>query len=221
MFARAALEAASTVDPQDEDVDRWITLAVSEDASQTGELTAEFLLRAAKGRVEGAVADAVLHLLRPGASTKAAFVMRGLQSFRVLDGRVQARLLQIATEAKPADDDAHYYFHFLAPRIEPKSDELVDLVLERIAAGDGGASTMLRSLRRGLSAEQRARVSSQLVDHVLVEGHDGRRAELLHALVEFALPGEAARLDELAAREELNEPTRQLVRKAADAARAR
>jgi hypothetical protein len=220
LLRRAALRALLFVAPDPADLVYWIEEAKSADR-QSAETAARSIVKLAGGRVEGAAADAVLGLLRPGTDIKAAFVMRGLSDAKVLDSRVQNRLLEIVRKADPGDYDSHYFFHFLARNLEPKSDALMDLILDRAAGMKGDLRTVLSGLRKGLDAGQRARAAERLIGLAENASSDPARAEVLRVLVDLAGPAQVARLEAIASDPDVAESTRKLAATAAKAARAR
>ena len=218
---RAALEALAFMDPQPADIGLWLAEAQAADRS-SAEVTAQAITKVAGGRIEGAAAEAVLLLLRDGTDIKRAMVMRGLQQATSFDPRVEARLLAIVRAAPTGDYDRHYFFHFLAPRMDPKSDAVVDLLLD--AAADGAhnqVGTVLRALRVGLSDPQRRRVA----DTLLAYAENAETAYLLGALIEalraVAGPEHVERLEALGRDEEVRKVLGPAIQQAAAAARRR
>ena len=159
----AALIALAHVDPLPEDAKKLAMLA-SEDTLRWGEGVAEAVVLTSEGVIDGAAAQAVLGLLAEDGPTKKAFVMRGLQNAKEWAPAVEARLLEIVRKAPPRDYDGHYFFHFLTSRMDPKSDAVLDVMLERIERAPSDADTVARGLRVGLSEQQRTRATERLLE---------------------------------------------------------
>lgn len=206
-IARAALEAGTVIKPRAGDEARWIAAALADVPGSRGETTIQMLVQAADGRVEGRVAEAALHMLRTGGSQKQAFLMRGLQGFKTLSPELVTRMIDIAGAAAPTDYDSHYFFHFIAPRIDPKSDRLVDLTLELLAGGKAESSTLLRSLRRGLSDPQKQRAAERLLTIAEGSTRDHEVGTLLQGVGELGNENQVGRLEALARRDDLSKPT--------------
>jgi hypothetical protein len=220
LLRRAALDALLIVMPDRADLALWIQAAHTADRSNA-EQTARALVLLSEGRVEAEVADAVLHLLRPGTDIKAAFVIRGLNDATVIDSRVEARLIEIVRSVDPRDYDSGYFFHFLAPDWDPKSDALVDLILERAAKGQGSLDTILRGLKKGLDERQRERAAERLI--VLAEnaGTERARAHVLEGMAYVAGPAQVDRLRAIASDPEVDKRSRGLAKTAISAAAKR
>jgi len=206
-IARAALEAGTVIQPRAGDEARWIAVALADAPGSRGETTMQMLVQAADGRVEGRVAEAALHLLRTGGQHKQAFLMRGLQGFKTLSPELVTRMIDIAGAAAPTDYDSHYFFHFIAPRIDPKGDRLVDLTLELLAGGKSQASTLLRSLRRGLSEGQKQRAAERLLTIAEGSTSDHLVGTLLQGVGELGNENQVGRLEALARRDDLGKST--------------
>lgn len=176
---RAALEALAWVQPEPEDLAPWLAEAKLADRNNA-EATAMALARVSAGVIRGETADAVLHLLRDGTKIKKAFVIRGLQSAKEWGASVEQRLIDIVRSVPAHDYDSAYYFHFITPRLDPKSDAVIDLMLERIEEGKAEISTIVRGFRVGLDEAQRDRVSSKLLDYA----EDAPNARVISALAE-------------------------------------
>lgn len=217
---RAAREALAVVQPETGDLAWWLEEAQTADRNNA-ETTTEFLVRVAEGRVEGEVADAVLHLLREGTDIKKAFVMRGLQQSKDFDPRVEARLVEIVRAVEPHDYDSGYFFHFLAPRMDPKSDAVVDLILDRVGQGKGDLGTPLRGLRKGLDERQRAYAADRLVGFAESAGTTYTRQAILDGLRYVAGQEQIARLQVLADDPDADDATRGAARRAIQAAERR
>lgn len=209
---RAAREALAVVQPLTSDLAMWIEEAQRADRSNA-ETTTEFLVRVAEGRIEDEVADAVLHLLRDGTDIKKAFVIRGLAEATVFDPRVEARLIEIVRSVEPHDYDSGYFFHFLAPRLDPKSDAVVDLILDRVGKGQYDISTPLRGLRKGLSETQRAYAAERLLGFAENAGTTTTRRAILDGLRYIAGPAEVPRLQVLAEDPDADNATRGAARR--------
>ena len=210
---RAAREALAVVQPMTSDLDWWLEEARTADRSNA-ESTAGFLVRVAEGRVEGKVADAVLHLLREGTDIRKAFVMRGLQQATVFDPAVEARLVEIVRSVDPQDYDSHYFFHFLAPRLDPKSDAVVELILDRVGQGKGDLATPLRGLRKGLSERQRAHAAQRLLGFAENAGTTYTRRAVLEGFRHVGGPEDVARLQALADDPDADDATRAAAQRA-------
>lgn len=219
-LARAAIAAASNVDPKREDVVPLARLIADGHLDEDGEEAAALLVRTSEGRIEGLAADAVLNLLRAGAQTKPAFVMRGLRAYRSLAPTVRTRLLDIVATAEPHDYDSHYFFHFLAPRLEPKSDRLVALALERIGQ-PGGTDTieLIRSLQRGTSAAQRLEIAHTLVEAAHEATNPGFFRQLLLGIRMYGDDRHIAQLQALTGRDDLDDAMRAQIAAAIEALR--
>ncbi len=204
LIARAALEAATVIKPKPGDVERWLVVARGALPRGEAETVAQLLVKAAEGQVTGAVAEAILHLLRDRTSIKKAFVMRGIQRFKVLDPRVESRLLDIVQSVDPQDYDSAYFFHFLAARIDPKSDRLVDLILDRAADGKGDIASLMRMLRRGISERQRMRAAEQVLGYAMTAMNPSARLGLLRGMSVLADASHIEDLEKLAARDGLD-----------------
>jgi hypothetical protein len=217
---RAALSALKTVGSRAEDVDPWIREVESADRSSAEE-SVFGLVAAADGVVEGRVADAVLAVLADGRDVKRAFVMRGLQQFKSMDARLVDRLVEIVRSVPPQDYDSGYFFHFLAPRFDPKPEPVVDVALEAAAKPGTEVQTVLRAFSRGLSADQKAKVVARLLD--LVEGGVDAwvRVFALQTVAPLATRRDEARLRALASNPQADERTRAAAATAASAAATR
>jgi hypothetical protein len=216
---RTARDVLASVAPSRDDVAMWLDEARSADRN-TAESTARGLVAVAEGLVEGEVADAVLHLLRDGTEIKKAFVMRGLQQAKRFDGRVEARLLEIVRAAPARDYDSAYFFHFLTPRWAPKSDAVVDLLLERTASGTGEVETIVRGFGAGLSESQRARVAAALATYFPNAVALHARLGVAQGLALVASREQVALLESFAASEG-NATVKESLRRAIEAAKRR
>ena len=214
ILRRAAMEALLVVKTDRADLEYWIEATLTADR-QNAERTAEALVLLADGRVEGAVAEAILHLLRSGTDIKPAFVIRGLSDATVLEPRVEARLIEIVRQAEPGDYDSHYFFHFVARSLAPKSDVVVDLILDRAGTGRGQVDTILAGLAKGLDEGQRARAAERVMGFAENAGADGARRAVLKSLQAIAGPAQVARLEAMAADAELSTAVRNLAHTAA------
>jgi hypothetical protein len=211
--------SATPAKPDPADLAMWLEKAEAADRN-SAETTASNLVRVARGIVRGKVADAILHLLREDPRISKAFVMRGLAGMKVMDPRVEARLIEIVRSVEEQDYDSHYYFHFIAGHMQPKSDAVVDLILDRASESRGNPDTILRGLRLGLSEAQRARAADALISLAENAGSIHVQRSVLGALAHVAGSAQAGRLDSLA-QQSPDETIQRLARRAAEAARKR
>lgn len=184
---RGAAVALHRIDPRPDDVER--ALAELRSAARfEAERSVETLVLMADGVVEGAVADAVLHVLRDGTDIPRCFVMRGVASgkLRVLDPRVVARMVEIAGGVPPQDYDSFYFLYFVAPRLEPRPDAVVELAMRVLTTpGPGSHRALVLALSGGLEGPARSRVLARLLSLVesSPDGYVARRAlEVVKAL---------------------------------------
>ncbi len=224
--------------PQDDEIRRWARTAlvsvkpdpadmplVIEDAQTAGRIDAELIARdlttLSQGVIEGATADAVLALLRDGTHFRKAVVMRGLQSAKSFSPAVEARLIAIVRSVDPQDFDSHYFFEFLAIRWDPKSDAVVDAILDTVDRGRDQIEIMLRGLETGLSDSQRERAATRLLVMVDKAGVSFARRLLLTTLAKIAGHAHVSQLEAIAASPNVDATTQALATAAAKAARAR
>lgn len=160
----AALVALAYVQPDESDLALWPEAAKRADRS-TAEGMAHAIVRTAEGVLQGDAADAVLHLLRDGTDIRKAFVVRGLQSVKQWDPVVEARLVEIVGAAPASSYDSSYFFHFITPRMDPKSDAIVDLMLAKIEEGKSNIQTLIRGFHDGLDERQKAHAADKLVGY--------------------------------------------------------
>ena len=185
------------------------------------ETTAECLTTLSRGVIEGDTAEAVLLLLRDGTEIKKAFVMRGLQLAKSFAPAVEARLVEIVRSVEPQDYDSHYFFYFLASRWAPKSDAVVDVMLDTAGTGKGQIDAIVRGFATGLTDAQRDRAASKLLDFVENAGSPYARQALLETLAKIAGASHVARLEAIAANPNADADTKKLAATAAKAAGSR
>jgi hypothetical protein len=178
----------------------------------------EDLVRAASGNVTGEVADAVLHLLSGQGGIKRCFVMRAMAQGGALeiDPRVVTRCLEIAREVPATDYDCAYFFSWLAPLIDPKSDDLVDFTLDRAMTRTHANHEYLDTLRVGLTDTQLERCANRVIDGVEATEDKRIRVSLLTALLWLARKEHASRLEAMAADDAYEEQAQTLAKQAAD-----
>ncbi len=216
----AALTALAYVQPEASDIGLWKE-AVAGAGRSNGEEIAQAIVRTAGGVLEGEAAEAVLHLLRDGTRIKRAMVIRGLQSVKTWDPAVEARLLEVVRTSRGGDSVEHYYFHFIAARLDPKSDAVLDLILEKIETGRGGLQTIVRGFRTGLDDRQKERAADALID-CAENAPDAYTVRLLaEALGRVAGARHIARMEALIAGEDVDKYARMAVEDAIRQARRR
>ncbi|MDJ0522476.1 MAG: hypothetical protein QNJ90_10450 [Planctomycetota bacterium] len=164
MTRTAALIALAYVKPEASDINHWPDVAKDSDRNNAEEM-AHAITRTADGILRDEAATAVLHLLRPGTNIKKAFVIRGLQSVKEWDPAVEARLVEIVGKAPAHDYDSGYFFHFVTPRMDPKSDAILELMLKKIEAGRSSIQTLSRGFRKGLDERQKSHAADKLLDY--------------------------------------------------------
>lgn len=217
-IAFAALRSLTWVKPDRQDLPFWIA-AAAKATRQDAEEIALGLVRAAGDKVDGDIADSILALLADGREWPRSGVIRGLQTAKSLDPRVEARLIEIV-RAAPRTEDAHYVFHFVVPRQDPKSDALLDLSLEQVGAGRD-LQTILHSISWGLSDVQRERAGKTVMDYVANADNRVTRVFLLQSLSQLAGEAQIRPLEALSADPTLDAGTRHAVDQALTAARRR
>lgn len=213
----AARSALIHVDPDPSDLAWWVEEAKSANR-QNAEEVAAGLTTLSRGVIRGDVADAYLQLLRDGTNIKRAFVMRGLREANEFDPDVVARLVEIVRSAPDSDYDSSYFFHFVASRMDPKPDVVLDLALERF---DQGAREALRGLGVGLSSEQQRRAADRLLTFAENADADWQLASILTELVSIANSSHVDRILALGNLPNLNTERREQIESAAAAARVR
>ena len=218
-----ALGLLHHIDPRPTDVETWIAEVRRTDRNGA-ERAVQGLVAAADGIVEGAVADAVLHTLRDGTDLPRAFVVRGVANgkFVRLDPRLLDRMLAIARGVPPSDYQCYYFFHFVAPRLEPRPPAVVDLALKIVETPGGlGGPGFVTTLSGGIEGPTRVHVLERM--WTVAELGQDRPATLRALEILKALAGrdDAARLERIA--DDANRPpdVRAVARRAADVASSR
>ena len=216
----AALMALAWVQPEPADLALWSD-AVRDADRNNAEQVAYAIVNTAGGVLRGAAADSVLHLLREGTNIKKAFVIRGLQQVKEWDPAVEARLIGIVRAAPAHDYDSGYYFHFITSRLDPKSDAVLDLMLEKVEAGKGELETIVRGFRVGLDERQKERVAEALLGYAENAGNARTVRWLAQGLEHVASARLVPRMQALIAGEGVDKYAKQAVEKAIEAARTR
>jgi hypothetical protein len=220
----AALQALLALGAHEEDASLWVEEArrlQGPEGDAEVEAVARGLTRLGGGRIQGDLGDAVLHLLDDETRLSPVLVLRGLQMATWFEPRVEKRILDIVRVAKVGTAVRFAFFHQVAAHLEPKSDAVVDLLLQVAATGGGELATVLRALGRGLSPAQVRRVA----DALLVDAEGADSAYTLNcyalALVPVARREQAKRLEALLADDTRASAAGEALRKALAAARAR
>jgi len=217
---QAALIALAWVQPEASDLAWWADAAKGADRNNAEEL-ARAIVKTADGVLRGAAADAVLELLRDGTDIKKAFVIRGLQGVKEWDPAAETRLIEIVRAAPAHDYDSAYYFHFITSRLDPKSDAVVDLMLEKIEEGKGEIETIVRGFRVGLDERQRDRVADALLGYAENAANASMVRNLAQGLAHVATARHVGRMQALIAGEGVDRHVIQAVERALEAARTR
>ncbi len=216
----AALIALAYVQPEHADLDLWSEVIKHADR-ENGEEVAHAIVRASGGIIRGTTADAVLHLLRDGTNTKKAFVIRGLQGGREWDEAVEARLIEIARNAPARDYDSVYYFHFITSRLDPKSDEVIELMLEKIEEGKSEMAAIMRGFRIGLDDRQAELVADKLLGYAENAGTSHKLKAIADGLKNVVRPQHIPRLEALAKGDNVSVYAQRALNGAIDAAQRR
>jgi hypothetical protein len=213
----AARAALVHVMREPSDLAWWIEEARTAGFDNAEEVT-RGLTALSNGVIRDDVATAVLHMLRDGTAIRPSFVLRGLRGAVEFDASVEARLIEVVRASPKTSNDLDYYFHFITPELDPKSDAVVDFILE---AFDQGAHEVLRGLSVGLSRSQRDRAAARLVEFAENADADWQLNEILTTLKSIATRSHSDRISALGRLENLSELRRQQVEATAAAARSR
>jgi len=216
----AARLALAWVQPEASDVALLAEEARTADRNDA-ESIAMALTRASGGVIRGETAEAVLHLLRDGTRIKKALVIRGLQSAKEWDPAVEARLIEIVRSVPAHDYDSAYYFHFITPHLDPKSDAVVQLMLDRLAEGKSSPETLVRGFRVGLDDRQKERVADALLDMMENAGTAFTVRSLGEALAYVASARHVERMQALVAGDGVDKAAKAAIERAIDAVRRR
>ncbi|MEZ6009597.1 MAG: hypothetical protein R3F05_17800 [Planctomycetota bacterium] len=215
----AAAIALAYVEPMGVDVEALVRVA--ELGTGDGEQIALALNRLSHGVWEGRAADGALVLLGDGYPTKKAFVMRGMKGPVRMEPRVEARLLEIVRAASPQDYDSAYFFHFITPDLRPKSDAVVDLLVEAMGTSDRDLRMVVRSFQTGLDERQKQRAAQALLRIAESADRASVQRHLATAVDSVASATDRSRMEALAARYEADTAISALWRQAAERPRPR
>lgn len=218
---RAALGALLRIDPNPADLDLWLAEVPTVVDRATADETLSALVRFSDGEIRDKVADAVLDLLRDGSSIEPWHVMDGLQGAKAYDARVEARLIEIVRASPFGGRVDGAYFRWVALRLDPKSDAVLDLMLDRIRVVKGDVWPIIGSFRLGLSDAQKDRAADRLLEYAEEADAAGILSVLVSALEHVAYAAQAPRIEALARYERVPQHVRENIDKTARAARAR